>query len=135
TTRELKEVEEEKKERRAGWANVAPDSSIVIFIRNDNVWWMDTSNLRKALINEDDSTIVEHQMTTDGVEFYGYGRSGNRMSTETEKSKNARKSISVLWSPDSKHFVLTRSDMRKVKDLWVINNVAEPRPTLETYKY
>jgi len=41
----------------------------------------------------------------------------------------------VMWSPDSKHFVLNRSDSRKVKDLWVINNVAAGRPTLETYKY
>ncbi len=32
-------------------------------------------------------------------------------------------------------FVMTRSDYRKVKDLWVINSIAEPRPTLETYKY
>jgi dipeptidyl aminopeptidase/acylaminoacyl peptidase len=30
---------------------------------------------------------------------------------------------------------MVRTDSRKVKDLWVINNSAEPRPTLETYKY
>jgi hypothetical protein len=41
----------------------------------------------------------------------------------------------VLWSPDSKHFILKRTDERKVKDLWVINSAAEPRPTLESYKY
>ncbi|MFD2144441.1 hypothetical protein [Mucilaginibacter antarcticus] len=31
--------------------------------------------------------------------------------------------------------MLQRTDERKVKDLWVINSIAEPRPTLETYKY
>jgi dipeptidyl aminopeptidase/acylaminoacyl peptidase len=31
--------------------------------------------------------------------------------------------------------VLNRTDNRKVKDLWVINSIADPRPTLETYKY
>jgi dienelactone hydrolase len=31
--------------------------------------------------------------------------------------------------------VLEKTDERKVKDLWVINNTADPRPTLETYKY
>ncbi|NCU04127.1 MAG: prolyl oligopeptidase family serine peptidase, partial [Chitinophagaceae bacterium] len=46
-----------------------------------------------------------------------------------------RKSAFVMWSPDGKYFTLTRTDNRKVKDLWVINSVAEPRPTLETYKY
>ena len=30
---------------------------------------------------------------------------------------------------------MVRSDQRKVKDLWVINSLSEPRPTLETYKY
>ena len=28
-----------------------------------------------------------------------------------------------------------RTDQRKVADLWVINSLANPRPTLETYKY
>mgnify|MGYP000638805937 CR=1 FL=1 len=32
-------------------------------------------------------------------------------------------------------FVTIVSDDRKVKDLWVINSVAQPRPTLETYRY
>ena len=30
---------------------------------------------------------------------------------------------------------VTRTDNRKVADLWVINALANPRPTLETYKY
>ena len=32
----------------------------------------------------------------------------------------------MFWSPDSKHFAITRSDARAVKDLWVINSVSEP---------
>ena len=30
---------------------------------------------------------------------------------------------------------MTVSDDRAVKELWVINSMARPRPTLETYKY
>ena len=30
---------------------------------------------------------------------------------------------------------MIRTDSREVKDLWVINSIADPRPTLETYKY
>ncbi len=30
---------------------------------------------------------------------------------------------------------MVRDDSRQVKDLWVINSIADPRPTLETYKY
>ncbi len=34
-----------------------------------------------------------------------------------------------------KRFALIRQDNRKVKDLWVLDNTAHPRPRLETYKY
>ena len=30
---------------------------------------------------------------------------------------------------------MERSDERKVNELWIINSLASPRPTLETYKY
>jgi len=43
--------------------------------------------------------------------------------------------VAIVWSPDSKKFALLRRDERKVKDLWVINTLANPRPTLETYRY
>jgi dipeptidyl-peptidase-4 len=118
------------------WASIAPDSSAIIFSRKYNLYWMDKANYKKALKNEDDSTIVEHQLTKDGVENYEYGSSfGNETNVEREKNRNKRKGAQVLWSPDAKHFVLTRNDQRKVKDMWVINSIALPRPTLETYKY
>jgi dipeptidyl-peptidase-4 len=118
------------------WASIAPDSSAVVFARKFNLYWMDKANYKKALKNEDDSTIVEHQLTKDGVENYAYGDSfGNETNVEREKNAKKRKPTRVLWAPDSKHFAMTRTDQRKVKDLWVINSIAEPRPTLETYKY
>ena len=82
-----------------------------------------------------DSTIVENQLTKDGIEYFEYGNSQNETNVDKEKNKNKRKPAFILWSPDSKHFVKNRTDLRKVKDLWVINSIAEPRPTLETYKY
>ncbi len=122
--------------RKASWANVSPDSSIILFGRNHNLYWMDLENYKKAQINEKDSTIVEHAITTDGVEHYSYHSRGfGETNVDEEKKKDERKSVSVLWSADSKNFVMNRTDQRKVKDLWVINSIAEPRPTLETYKY
>ena len=41
----------------------------------------------------------------------------------------------LIWSQDSKKFSVERSDSRKVKDLWVIDALAQPRPKLETYRY
>ena len=43
--------------------------------------------------------------------------------------------ITLIWSRDSNKFALVRRDSRKVADLWVINALAQPRPTLETYRY
>lgn len=126
----------EKPKDKPKWGSVAPDSSAIIFSRNYNLYWMDKANYQKAVKNEEDSTIVEHQLTKDGVKFYAYGSDGDgENNEENEKNNKKRRNAYVLWSPNSKYFVLNRDDSRKVKDLWVINNVAPGRPTLETYKY
>jgi dipeptidyl aminopeptidase/acylaminoacyl peptidase len=101
---------------------------------------MDKASYEKALINENDSTIVEKQLTKDGIENFGYFNDNNLSGTgqtdeEKEKDKKKRKGAYVMWSPNSKYFVVKKVDNTKVKDLWVINNVSGPRPTLETYKY
>ena len=122
------------------WASVSPDQQTIVFVKNYNLFWMDKANYEKALKNEDDSTIVEHAITKDGVEFFGYSNEGylsgiGENNVDKEKNKNKRKPAFVYWSADSKHFTMVRTDARAVKDLWVINSVSDPRPTLETYKY
>jgi dipeptidyl aminopeptidase/acylaminoacyl peptidase len=97
---------------------------------------MDKENYEKALEDEEDEDIVEHQLTTDGEEHYGFGTSGRgETNVDKEKNKDKRKGVRVIWSRDSKKFAITRTDSRKVNDLWVINSIAQPRPTLETYRY
>jgi dipeptidyl-peptidase 4 len=43
--------------------------------------------------------------------------------------------VNLSWSRDSKRFTLVRRDQRTIPKLWVINALANPRPTLETYPY
>jgi dipeptidyl aminopeptidase/acylaminoacyl peptidase len=122
------------------WASLSPDQQTILFVRNYNLYWMDRPNYEKALKNEDDSTIVEHAITEDGVEYFSYGNesvfgTNSESNVDKEKNKNKRKPCFAFWSPDSKHFAMVRTDTRKVKDLWVINSVSEPRPTLETFKF
>lgn len=129
-----------KPKRNPRWASISPDGQTVLFARNYNLYWMDKPNYEKALQNEDDSTIKEHKITNDGVEFFSYSTEGflgggGENNVDKEKNKDKRKTAFVYWAPDSKHFAMVRSDARKVKDLWVINSIAEPRPTIETYKY
>ena len=125
----------EKPKTRPNWASISPDRNWVVYSKNNNLWFMDSANYRKALQNEEDSTIKETQLTKDGIENYGYGGGMNETNVEKEKNRNKRKPAFILWSPDSRRFAMTISDMRKVKDLWVVHNTADPRPALETYKY
>jgi dipeptidyl aminopeptidase/acylaminoacyl peptidase len=127
-----KEAEKDYKK----WANIAPDSSIVLFSKEFNLYWMDKENFLKAVKNEKDSTVVEHQWTTDGEEEFGYG-GGNRGddNEEVEKKKKDRTSIYGHWTDNAQKFIFQKTDSRMIKDLWVINSVAKKRPTLETYKY
>ncbi len=135
-SQQLKEIETVKEPTRLAWANIAPDSSKVVYVKNFNLYWMDKANFLKAVKDLKDTTLVENALTKDGVADYEYGW-GDRGddNVEVEKKKSDRKRAPVLWSADSKQFILTRTDQRKVKDLWVIHNTRDPRPTLETYKY
>lgn len=129
-------TKKKEKEPWKKWANVAPDSSIVLYSKNYNLYWMDKENFLKAVKDEKDSTIVENKWTTDGELNYSYG--GNtygKTDIEKEKEKKDKQSIYGYWSHDSKKFVFTRSDSRHIKDLWVIHTTKKGRPELETYKY
>ena len=129
-----------KPKKKPSWANISPDQNIILFGRNYNLYWMDKANYEKALKNEEDSTIIEHAITTDGKLYFSwhsessYG-GGGETNVDVEKNKNKRKPVFAYWSEDSKHFAINKVDNTKVKDLWVINSIADPRPTLETYKY
>ncbi len=125
-----------KPKDRPDWANISPDGQKVVFAKKHNLYWMDKESYDKFLKNKKDSTIVEKQLTFDGEKDYSYGGIGREEDNEEEKKNiDKRKSAFILWSPDSKMFALTRSDNRKVKDLWVIKTLTNPRPTIETYKY
>lgn len=135
-TDSLVELKDHKKPlAKPAWANISPDQQWVVYAKEFNMYRMDSANYRKAQRNEDDSTLVEEKLTDDGMEHYGYGGAYSETNVEKLQQAKKRKYVPLLWSPASSHFALVKTDSRKVKDLWVINSVAEPRPTLETYKY
>ncbi len=123
------------------WASLSPDERTVIFARGNNLFMMDGFNYAKAQKKADDKTIKETQLTTDGEEHYGYARTlkddqKKTYQTQEKDRKDYRvPAIGVNWSKDSKKFTVERDDERKVGDLWVINSLSLPRPTLETYRY
>src|SRR5262245_1808250 len=101
------------------------------------------SATQPAPVDHDGEAI---QLTTDGAEDYsfasrfgfgtgttrGTGGTGNEPPPITPDRKTRP---NVTWSKDSKSFHVSRSDSRGVQELWVINSLATPRPTIDKYKY
>ena len=124
----------DKKEKYPDWANVSPDGLTGVYMKNSNLFYMDTLNLRKAAEDPKDSTLVEHRITSDGYKDFCYGINNYNGNTETDTTKRVFPS-ELVWSPDSRHIAVMRWNMAPLKDFWVINSLTQPRPTLETYKY
>ena len=124
---------EEHKDEYPRWANVSPDGSLGVYLKNHNLWVMDKENLAKAAKDQKDTTLVERALTTDGTKDFSWD--GDNYNGDTEADTTARRFAGVRWSPDGKHLAIIRWDMSRIKDFWVINSLAKPRPELETYHY
>jgi len=128
---DVTDKEEEKDFPR--WASIAPDTSCVLYVKGYNVFWTDMANLRKLMKDEKDSTVVEHQYTFDGTADIPYGSDNYAGALERDTTK--RYPLYGAWSPDSKTYASIEYDMSDIEQLWVINSLSEPRPTLEKYRY
>lgn len=99
------------------WGIYSPDSTHILFAKRHNLY----------LMRVGDKDSVEIRLTDDGEPFNSYARN--------ERDTGSKRSLpSAGWFKDSKRLYAVRSDNRKVKDLWVINVLAE-RPKLEEYRY
>ena len=135
-SRKLTQISEDDKELdRLSWCIVSPDKKTVIYTKDLNLYKMSYEDYEKLRKNENDSTVTEIQLTFDGVKDFGWGMPGNMLNTDTLLNGKRRGMYGGLFSPDSRYFVALLEDERAVKDLWVIDVMANPRPTLETYKY
>jgi dipeptidyl-peptidase-4 len=137
TTGKLSLIDNFKKVKdRPEWANISPDGEKIVFAKKDNLYWMDKANYEKVLKDDEDTTIIDHQITKDGVKDYSYvSLRENEDNVDELKNAKKRKPTYIVWTYDSKMFALTRQDERKVKDIWVVKTLTSPRPSLETYKY
>jgi len=100
---------------RPDWESVtSPDGTRAAFVREHNLWVRDLS------------TGEDRQLTTDGVEDFGYA---------TNNAGWARSDTPVLlWSPDSKKIATFQHDGRGVGEMYLTTtNVGHP--TLDAWKY
>ena len=127
--------------------NYSPDSSMFAFARDHNLF------LVKAASKD---TV---QLTHDGAKNYSFGardtvqerqqqelqREQTQQDDSTQQNgdgggrggvnRDPRVRANVVWSQDSKAFAVIRNDQRKVRSLYLVNNLHNPRPELMEYTY
>jgi hypothetical protein len=72
------------------------------------------------------------QLTTDATVDYSFG-STSVFGSGMDDGQTGRPQVE--WARDSKTFYATRTDSRGVQELFLVNPLSMPRPTLEKYKY
>lgn len=93
---------------------LSPDGKKAAFIKEYNLWVRDLA------------TDQQTQLTTDGVQYYGYA-------TDNAGWKHSDKAI-LQWSPDSKKIASFQQDERKAGNMYLVTtNVGHP--TLQQWKY
>lgn len=121
------------------WRNFSPDSTAFAFARDHNLFVVEVAT---------GDTV---KLSSDGEKDYSFGfrdtsttnlqrQDDEQQDTETtqggqDRSRDPRVRASVSWSPDSRSFTVQRNDSRKVKELYLVNVLSNPRPTLSSYKY
>jgi dipeptidyl aminopeptidase/acylaminoacyl peptidase len=92
----------------------SPDQKRAAFIRDDNLWMVEFS------------TGAETQLTTDGIEDFGYA-TNNAGWIKSDRPV-------LVWSPDSKRIATFQHDGRGVGDMYLVSTEVG-HPTLEAWKY
>lgn len=119
SSQQLKKIKMEKEKDTPLWAVYSPDSTMMAYCKNNNLYIMK--------VNDKDSTEI--QLTNDGQCFHNYA------DNPEDSVKNKKIKPCVVWFKNSKKLYIEKTDERKVKDLYVVDVLAEPRPKLESYKY
>ncbi|MFY9232961.1 MAG: DPP IV N-terminal domain-containing protein, partial [Fimbriimonadaceae bacterium] len=129
--------------------NWAPDKKGFVYAMDHNLYYVEVTKVKEKDKEgkeiEKDKEGDPIQLNKDGEKDYSFGsRDANREFQQFFQqgggqggppSSEKRVRANVTWSEDSKKFFVVRGDSRKVKDLYLVNSLAEPRPTLLTYKY
>jgi dipeptidyl aminopeptidase/acylaminoacyl peptidase len=98
----------------------APDGKMALYTKDYNLYLVETGKEKEP-----------RQITRDGTEDYAFRLPGGFGPPRGRTMPGVRS----IWSSDSRFFYAQRDDRRNVKELFVINSLATPRPTLEKYKY
>ena len=115
----------------------SPDSTAFVFAMNHNLYVVEVGKPDTLKVTSDgernhtfgfrDTSSVQQDDSLD--ENQGGGRQGGG------RTRDPRVRPNVTWSPDSRAFFTIRNDSRAVRELYLVNVLSEPRPTLSSYTY
>jgi dipeptidyl-peptidase-4 len=133
--------------------NYAPDRKSYVYAQDCNLYLVE-------IVGEKEKPPI--QLTKDGERYHSFG-SRQEQEERAERARLTGQGVggagrgqqlgddltgdaappvpenrvraNVTWSDDSKRFFVSRQDERKVKDLYLVNSLTEPRPSLLTYRY
>jgi dipeptidyl aminopeptidase/acylaminoacyl peptidase len=108
-----------KEKKKPEWPTYSSDSIWIAYAKNHNLY----------LMKAKDKDSIEVQLSTDGERYYSYA------SNSEDTTKNKKVKANVTWFKNSRKFYVEKQDERKVKDLFVVDVLAQPRPKLQTYRY
>lgn len=104
--------------------SISPDGKWVAFVKDGNVY----------VRSREDGAVTA--LTSDGTPDYGYGTSPHRKREVTDRLVGIEPPPMVLWSPDSKHILTHRLDLRNVEKMHLVQSIPEgggARPVLHSY--
>ncbi|MCP4546327.1 MAG: prolyl oligopeptidase family serine peptidase [bacterium] len=103
------------------WRNDSPDGSLSVFAIGNDLYLLDLSTPGMDPI----------QLSFDGAPGYGWNQDDAVITADDREKRQ----VGVAWSPDSRYFVTVRQDQRDVEEMWLVESLSDPRPTLRTFKY
>ena len=134
--------------RARDFRNFSPDSTAFVFARNHNLYLVEVGKADTMQVTTDgalnytfgfrDTTENRRQLDrlAQGGQQQQEEQGGQEQTDDAEgSSRELRVRPNVTWSPDSRAFSIVRQDARKVKELYLVNVLAEPRPVLIHYPY
>ena len=120
------------------YKNYSPDKKRYAYLYRYNLYLAEEGQPEEKAI----------QLSTDGVEDYtfasgfagGGGKGGGgggfgKAAAMGAEASDRKSRANVTWAPNSKAFSISRTDNRGVKELYLVDSIASPRPKLEQYKY
>ncbi len=122
---------------RNSYKNYSPDKKRYAYLYKFNLYLAEEGQPEEKAVQLSSDGVTDYTFASGfGGRGLGGGRGGAGKGMGADSDGTDRKTrANVVWSPDSKAFCISRNDSRGVKDLYLVDSLAAPRPRLEQYKY